>query len=104
MTEKEKRIAEMREEGLLFSEIGEKLGISPSSCQSIYARYKEKVKRAEKTGFPVDMPISIMRPLLREGIDSIDKLKDFIENGGDVRGIRMLGEKAEIYLKEMVKD
>ncbi|MBR5178958.1 MAG: hypothetical protein IKW90_09205 [Lachnospiraceae bacterium] len=50
------------------------------------------------------MPISIMRPLLREGIDSIDKLTDFIENGGDVCGIRMLGEKAEIYLKEMVKD
>ena len=104
MTDKEKKIIELRDEGLTFEKIGSEVGLSGQRARQVYRNALRRKRYIDETGFPEDMPASISNSLRRAGIRDIHELIEFVERGGDISKVRKIGKKGEEYIREMLRD
>lgn len=104
MTDIEKKIVKMRDEGKTFTAISKELGLGYEWCRHLYVRSLRREKETNTSGFPEDMPRTIYNNLFRNGIRTLDDLIRFIDQGGDVKELRHIGVKAEEYILKMVED
>lgn len=104
MTDIEKKVVELRENGSTYYEIAKATGLSYSRCRQIYKKALFKKERASHTGFPEDMPQHYCRHLHCNGIDNMAQLLDFIKQGGDISKLYHIGVKGKEYLLKMTEE
>lgn len=104
MTDIEKKIVTMRDEGKAFTAISSELGLGYEWCRHLYVRAKRREREAKTSGYPEDMPKTIYNNLFRSGIKTLDELITYVDQGGDVKKLRHIGVKAEEYILKMVED
>lgn len=104
MNKRNQLIYDMRSGGATYKEIGKTVGLSVARCRQIYLKMKSREKGMRESGFPVDMDTNIYHRLQNNGINNIQQLIEFVENGGDVTKFRKIGRRYSETIDRLIKD